>query len=103
MIGFGVVALALAVIVGYRLVAGTSIESQAAEHCQELVTDSLTSPASAEFSDVETTLAGTLYTTTGNVDSQNRFGAMIRANFRCETREQKDDQIYTKVTQLEAK
>lgn len=102
-LGIGVVALVLVGIGGYWFVTSSSVESQAAEHCQELVIDSLTSPASAEFSDLETTLAGTLYTTTGKVDSQNRFGAMIRAIFRCETRQQTDDQIFTKVTQLEAK
>lgn len=98
----GVAVVVLACIFGYWLISSQSIESQAGDHCQELVTDSLTSPASAEFSDVETTLAGTLYTTTGKVDSQNKFGAMIRSTFRCESRQQTEDQIFTKVIELES-
>lgn len=98
----GAAVVVLVALFGYWLISSQSVESQAGEHCQELVTDSLTSPASAEFSDVQTTLAGTLYTTTGKVDSQNKFGAMIRATFRCESRQQTEDQIFTKVIELES-
>jgi len=47
--------------------------------CEHAVRDRLRSPATAIFNHDEPTL----YSTTGTVDSQNGFGAMLRARFRC--------------------
>ena len=51
--------------------------------CEEVVRDRLVSPASAKFSGVEVSGSGDTFTITGNVDSDNAFGASIRNTFRC--------------------
>ncbi|WP_395705451.1 DUF2510 domain-containing protein [Rhodococcus ruber] len=54
--------------------------------CREAVENRLKSPSSAEFSDVQAKQddsAGTRWTTTGKVDSENSFGASIRNTFTC--------------------
>lgn len=52
--------------------------------CQELVTGSLKSPSTAEFVDVTTKRRpDNKIVTTGSVDSQNGFGAMVRSSFTC--------------------
>ncbi|WP_231385875.1 DUF2510 domain-containing protein [Rhodococcus aetherivorans] len=54
--------------------------------CQELVTGSLKSPGTAEFVDVTTKRRpDNKIVTTGSVDSQNGFGAMVRSSFTCTT------------------
>lgn len=47
--------------------------------CEHAVRDRLRSPAAARFNHDEPSS----YSTTGTVDSQNGFGAMLRARFRC--------------------
>lgn len=54
--------------------------------CREAVENRLKSPSSAEFSDVQARQddsAGTRWTVTGKVDSENSFGASIRNTFTC--------------------
>lgn len=54
--------------------------------CREAVENRLKSPSSAEFSDVQAKQddsAGTRWTVTGKVDSENSFGASIRNTFTC--------------------
>lgn len=51
---------------------------------QEYVPDRLTSPATAEWSDIEVDQDGdTYYRVTGSVDSENAFGAMVRSTWDC--------------------
>lgn len=53
--------------------------------CEDFVTDRLKSPATAEFTDavaVPTTNADE-FEVTGNVDSENGFGAMLRSSYTC--------------------
>lgn len=52
--------------------------------CKESVTNQLTSPSSAKFSDVNTTkVSDTSWTSSGTVDSQNGYGAMLRSTWTC--------------------
>lgn len=52
--------------------------------CQELVTDSLKSPSTADFVNVTTKRRpDNKIVTTGSVDSQNGFGATVRSSFTC--------------------
>lgn len=58
--------------------------------CQELVTGSLKSPGTAEFVDVTTKARPDgKVVTTGSVDSQNGFGALIRSSFTCTTQNER--------------
>lgn len=52
--------------------------------CEEFVKDKLQSPASAEFSDQAHNDSKYGYRVTGIVDSENGFGAMLRADYACE-------------------
>lgn len=63
--------------------------------CEERVKNSLKSPSTADFSGVTTTGSGP-YSVTGDVDSQNGFGAMVRSSFSCSVR-MTDDTAYTTV------
>lgn len=58
-------------------------ESQVA--CEEVVKNNLKSPSTASFSNETATGTAGSYTVTGDVDSQNSFGAMIRNHFTCES------------------
>ncbi|GAB3166596.1 hypothetical protein GCM10027059_25780 [Myceligenerans halotolerans] len=61
--------------------------SQAAEICEEWVSEKLKSPSTADFSEERESSTGTdSWTITGLVDAQNSFGAMIRAEWRCDVR-----------------
>jgi hypothetical protein len=52
--------------------------------CQEkFIPSRLKAPATAEFSDVTVTVAGATYEVAGTVDSENAFGAKVRASFSC--------------------
>ena len=58
------------------------IAATAETHCQNLVKKALKSPSTAQFSGES--VAGTdSMTITGSVDSDNSFGATIRASFQC--------------------
>jgi hypothetical protein len=57
---------------------------QATEECEDSVKDRLKAPATAQFSEVETTPSGAeSYDVAGAVDSENSFGALIRSHFTC--------------------
>jgi hypothetical protein len=58
-------------------------ESQVA--CEDVVKKNLKAPSTASFSNETATGTGGAYTVTGDVDSQNGFGAMIRNHFTCES------------------
>jgi hypothetical protein len=55
--------------------------AEAIAQCEELVVQNLKSPSTAKF-DTGATGGGT-WIVTGTVDSENSFGAMLRANFQC--------------------
>lgn len=55
--------------------------------CKDAVKDRLKAPATAKFSNVDHTSAGAeAWTVTGDVDSENSFGANIRTSWKCEIR-----------------
>ena len=55
--------------------------------CQQLVTDRLIAPATADFVDVKTKAGSSPgeLVTAGSVDSENAFGANLRSTFTCVT------------------
>jgi hypothetical protein len=55
---------------------------QAESQCEARVKEKLKAPSTAEFSGTTATGGGP-WTVTGQVDSQNSFGAMIRSPFGC--------------------
>lgn len=62
------------------------VQRKAAESaCEDFVRDQLKSPSTAEFTGTSSTGSGP-WTVTGEVDSENSFGAMIRASWSCEIR-----------------
>lgn len=58
--------------------------SQSISECESLIKNTLKSPSSAEFSDMEyaKNSVGAIIVK-WNVDSQNSYGAMLRSNFVC--------------------
>lgn len=50
--------------------------------CERFLEDRLRSPGSADFS-LTTTGGPTTFTSTGTVDSENGFGALVRSDVRC--------------------
>lgn len=58
---------------------------EGAAMCETFVKQQLKAPATARFSEETTTkVAEDEYATTGAVDSQNSFGALLRSHFRCD-------------------
>lgn len=86
---FGIVVLLMVLVVGGCAVAmngssdKTADESDAQYMCQQFVKDKLKSPSSAKFSNQVASGAGTSWTSSGTVDSQNSFGAMVRSRYSC--------------------
>ena len=63
---------------------GDSIEARV--FCKYVVENSLKSPSTAQFSsygDTTATRSGSAWVINGYVDSQNSFGAKLRADYRC--------------------
>ena len=54
---------------------------EAISQCEDLVTQNLKAPSTAKF-DTQATGGGT-WIVTGTVDSENSFGATLRADFQC--------------------
>lgn len=63
-------------------------ETEAYIYAREFVADALLSPASAKFPWLPDSARydGQAWRVAGYVDSQNRFGALIRSHWRCELR-----------------
>lgn len=85
--------LALAACVAFAVVAialtrgGGSNDGDARgakDACQEFIKNRLKSPGTADFSNEEAT-SGAAWTVTGNVDSQNAFGGVVRNTYNCRT------------------
>ena len=59
-------------------------QADAKRACQgKFIPDRLKAPATAKFSSVTVSGAAGSYTVAGAVDSQNAFGALVRASFTC--------------------
>ena len=54
--------------------------------CQEWVKDKLKAPSTAKFSETSSTGGPQSWSMTGAVDSENSFGAMVRAAWTCNIR-----------------
>lgn len=89
-IGVGVVAVVALCFANASRDTAPSAEDQqgdAKRACQEkFIADRLKAPASAKFSGVTVSESGGSYTVAGSVDSQNAFGALVRATFTCAVR-----------------
>jgi len=56
----------------------------ATNNCEGFVRERLKAPATAKFSNEKIiAIDGKLYIVTGDVDSQNSYGAMLRSNYNC--------------------
>lgn len=60
------------------------VRASAQLNCEDIVKNSLKSPSTANFSNEEVTGTSGQYTVTGDVDSQNSFGATLRDHFVCD-------------------
>jgi len=78
----GLFAAVIAVFVTIGATAGPNLEISAQIACENLVSDQLKSPATAEYND-KAVGKGSRWTVTGTVDAQNGFGAMLRSSFQC--------------------
>lgn len=79
----------LGAVVGGMFVFNTLREpAQAKDECRVAVEDRLKAPATAEFSNetAEKAQGEDEYVVTGEVDSENGFGAMIRNSYTCKVR-----------------
>lgn len=69
---------------GSSEVGSEEMRADAKRACQEeFIPDRLKAPKTAAFSDVKILPVGGGYTVSGSVDSQNAFGALVRASFTC--------------------
>lgn len=59
--------------------------------CEQFIEKRLKAPATAEYTDPETSKAGASYTVKGAVDSENGFGAKIRTPYVCVVKDNGDD------------
>jgi hypothetical protein len=87
-IGFGVVLVAAVAFIATRNMHTTPTpedrQADAKRACQEkFIPDRLKAPATAQFSSVTVSGFSGTYTVSGAVDSQNAFGALVRASFTC--------------------
>lgn len=95
-----VVALVVVVIVG-ALIGGSGDDDGSSDAglakyaCEQQVKENLKSPSTADFTGTDATGSGP-FTVTGEVDSQNGFGAMVRSSFECSVRVA-DGNAYTTV------
>ncbi len=95
--GFGcgigcLAALGVAVVVGIiAAITSTGVadrapvydEISAYTYCEIAVREELKSPSTAAFSQMSATGSGGSWTARGVVDSENSFGAIVRASFQC--------------------
>jgi hypothetical protein len=87
-----VIAVAVLALIGFIATRSTHTDAtpadqkaDAARACEKtFIPPRLKSPATAQFSAVSTVVDGETYKVAGQVDSQNAFGALVRASFTCE-------------------
>lgn len=96
-----VLCLGIGVAAGVKNSSGPDAPDQydAKVMCRTFVERQLKSPSTAEYSDETAANTGTrTWTVTGNVDSQNSFGAQVRSVFRCEMTVSEDYETWTPVS-----
>jgi hypothetical protein len=72
----------------------SSVTDSAASKCEELLKDELVSPTSAKFSGESVHyLDNETFAIYGDVDSDNKLGASLRASFICEGKKSDDMRI----------
>lgn len=70
------------------------IHADAQRVCEEkFIPARLKAPATAQFSELIVVADGASYKVTGNVDSQNGFGALVRSTFTCSVRSAGDQWV----------
>lgn len=76
------IVLSAIVIIGLLVLIGSNTSSKPSkrQHCKDMITNMLKSPASADFSSVYEDNLGSIK---GSVDSDNSFGATLRTEFIC--------------------
>jgi len=98
--GFAVMGVVAAAVVAFAVFGGDDDEVRAAPErpdvpsefgaevaCEDFVSDRLRSPSTADFSEqVRTPLAEDQFRVQGQVDSENGFGATVRAAWSCTVR-----------------
>lgn len=100
------VTVVIAALFGYGALFGGSEDGrdvttyEAGKQCERFVEDRLKSPSTAEF-DLSTTGGPDLFTSSGTVDSQNGFGAMVRSHISCTIRLDGETWRLEKVTGLD--
>ena len=70
------------------------IEYEAQDACHHYVEARLKSPGTADFSDEKIAGVGNHWTCTGNVDSQNSFGGVVRNAYSIEVEKRGDGRWY---------
>jgi hypothetical protein len=87
----GIVGVVLVIVIGIVISAShkpsglseTDKQGAAFAACESAVKDQLKAPATAKFSGERYTDNDPGWLTTGSVDAQNSFGALVRNSFRC--------------------
>lgn len=63
--------------------------------CEQMVEDILKSPSTAEFSNQSASGSGTSWTSSGDVDAENGFGATMRSGYSCTMTYHASDESWT--------
>lgn len=92
---------AIVLVIGFLVTRGGPSEPTAEDlqrDAKRVCTDDfvpkrLKAPSTAKFTGVSVSGDGTTYTVTGQVDSQNTFGAQVRASFTCTVRSSGDQWV----------
>ena len=71
---------------------------EAEDICHQFVKERLKSPGTADFGDETTAQAGTEWTVTGSVDSENLFGGTVRNQFTCVARPRPGGELWDLVS-----
>jgi hypothetical protein len=90
-IGIGVAIVGIVILVAtynpHHEATPAEKQADAKRACQEqFIPARLKAPGTAQFTDVAVTELGGSYRVAGSVDSQNGFGALVRASFTCSVR-----------------
>lgn len=88
----GVALVVMVVAIGVISFNGGSNSVSAEIMCEQFIEDRLRSPGTADFEHTSTRPGGTgEWTVTGQVDSENGFGALVRSTYRCEVEHEGGD------------
>lgn len=84
--------IGLSLIIGFATSGGSSTpydpnnQYEAVSQCEDLVSNQLKSPTSADFDSSAASNGNRSWTVTGTVDADNSFGAKIRNTYQCSVR-----------------